>query len=360
MIKNLDYKKFARGFHDFSREKRLPLRAMLELTYRCNFNCIHCYLSGDPKKSLAEAELKTKEVYEILSQLKDLGCFYLGLTGGEIFLRRDILDIIWYARRKGFQVILLTNGSLINKGIANELRKLRVNKVDITVHAMDENIFDQITRIPGSAEKVFRGIDLLYKSNVPLVFKSCQMQANREEILRVNEYAKELNVPYRCSGGLLPRQDGSKIPLRFSISPEEEYLLNRLCYPEAFAEKAGKRRFIHERNPTRVSKRLFNCGAGYTELTINPYGEVKICTDIGFPRYNILEGNLATGWERIKTFIDSLKPPRDWACRSCELEKFCSWCPAKAYLEDGNYFSCTPDDRKRAEFAKKLYEKGKC
>lgn len=355
-----EYKVFSRRIRKLALKKRFPINAMFELTYRCNFKCIHCYNTDEQRKIKPEDELTTKQVFNILEQLRDLGCFYLGFTGGEIFMRQDILDIICYARRLGFEVTILTNASLIDEDAADKLKKFMLNKVDITIHAMNKEIFDRITQISGSHNRVFKAIDLLYKRNIPLAFKSCGMQENKKEILKINKFARSLNIGFRFVGELWPRQDGSRIPLLHAVSLPEAYNLYRKCHPEMFRkydEEKVLRRF--KKVGRGNAKRVFNCGVGQLDLTINPFGELKTCLEIDYPKYQILKGSLAAGWQQIKNFVDSLKPPENWPCRICNLLEYCSWCPAKGYIRDGNFFSCDSYNRRWAEFIKQIYKKDK-
>src|SRR3989338_2550985 len=141
-MENQSYNSFWQRTHKSAREKHFPLRMMFELTYRCNFKCGHCYV---PPSYRRKGELKTKEVFSILDELKEVGCFYLGFTGGEPFIRKDIIDILWYAKRKGFEVIIYTNGSLIDENLADELARLKPNKVDITIPALSVDAFERIS-----------------------------------------------------------------------------------------------------------------------------------------------------------------------------------------------------------------------
>ncbi len=93
MIKELDYKEFVRGLSSVSLEQRLPLRAAFELTYRCNFQCLHCYLPPERRSLKAGKELSGRQVFSILEQMRDIGVIFVGFTGGEVFLRKDIFDI---------------------------------------------------------------------------------------------------------------------------------------------------------------------------------------------------------------------------------------------------------------------------
>jgi MoaA/NifB/PqqE/SkfB family radical SAM enzyme len=71
-------------------ERKIPFNAQIELTYRCNLSCVHCYATN---RNLAD-ELSTAEVENVLQQLADLGCLFLSLTGGEIFCRNDAIQIM--------------------------------------------------------------------------------------------------------------------------------------------------------------------------------------------------------------------------------------------------------------------------
>jgi len=94
-------------------DRCVPLRAIVELTYRCNLRCVHCYTVG----RAGERELGTEEVRGILDQLAGEGCLYLTFTGGEILLREDFFALAAYARRKRFALRLFTNGSFLTTAL---------------------------------------------------------------------------------------------------------------------------------------------------------------------------------------------------------------------------------------------------
>ena len=71
-------------------QKQIPLVVHFDLTYRCPLRCIHCYLTGGKKR----LECSLDEVKNILDQLADAGSLYLTLSGGEIFLRDDLAEIV--------------------------------------------------------------------------------------------------------------------------------------------------------------------------------------------------------------------------------------------------------------------------
>ena len=322
------YHKFWQRIHKSAKEKGSLLRVMFELTYGCNFKCRHCYV---PESFRGKRELKTKEVFFILDQLADMGCFYLGFTGGEPFMRKDIIQILWQAKKKGLESIIYSNGSLIDERIAQELAQLKPNKVDITLPAMTEAAFEKITSARGSYKKVFKAIGLLYKNKVNLGFKTCVLKENQAEIEDIQDFAKSLGALHRLDTRLSPRLDGSKEPFRYRGS-----LKNKL-------QATGYRlQAIRKDN-------LFKCAVGVSQAAINPLGELKMCLMIGFPKYKILETSLKDAWQRLKGLVSSIRQDKNYKCARCNLAPFCKWCPGRAWLYNKTFTCCEPQSRIFAE-----------
>jgi len=82
--------------------------------------CEHCYTAG----RFSGPELTTEEALKMVAELAELGASHLAITGGEPFLRPDVLEIAREAHEHGLSVSFNTNGSLIDDRLARELRKL--------------------------------------------------------------------------------------------------------------------------------------------------------------------------------------------------------------------------------------------
>ena len=108
----------------------IPLTAHLDITWRCNERCVHCYLDHD-----GEGEMSTAEIKDVLTQLADSGTFFLSISGGEPLLRRDCFEILEYARKLGFNVKLKTNAVMIGATQAARLRQLGIEQVQISVYS---------------------------------------------------------------------------------------------------------------------------------------------------------------------------------------------------------------------------------
>ena len=92
--------------------QRVPMQVSIEVTRRCPLECLHCYNNlpmGDIEAK--RRELTKEEHFRMLDELVEMGCFWILYTGGEIFARKDFLDIYTYAKKKGFLITLFTNGT---------------------------------------------------------------------------------------------------------------------------------------------------------------------------------------------------------------------------------------------------------
>lgn len=334
---------------------------MFELTYRCNFRCPHCYVPLSYRK---RKELKTKEVFSILEQLKGLGCLYLGFTGGEPFIRKDILKILRYAGRCGFEIIIHTNGSLFDGKMAKTLAGLRLNKVDVTIPAMNEAAFGEITGVAGAYRKAFRAVELLNKYKVPLGFKTCVLRENQDQIKAIQDFATSLGASPRLDDLLWPRLNGSSAPYRFRGIFEEETVMRNASHVARNTSHLDKLDTCCAIPDTRS---LFKCGVGQTQAAITPQGELKPCLMIDYPRYKILNRvarnayhvsritshvrrySVKTAWESLKEFVATIKPDKNYKCLQCNLQPFCRWCPARAWLYKRSFTSCDPQSLRDAK-----------
>ncbi len=351
-MKSQSYYDFWQRIHRTAKNNGSPLRVMFELTYRCNFGCRHCYV---PQSYRKYNELKTKEVFSLLDQLKEIGCFYLGFTGGEPFIREDIIEILWYAKRCGFELIIYTNGLLIDEEIVEQLERLRPNKVDITIPAMSKGAFERISGVSGSRDKVFRAIDLLYKKGVNLGFKSCLLKENESEIKEIQNFAASLGALHRLDNMLLPRLDGSKEPYDYRGRLKNTLKATRKNNLEQ-CDFESENLIPNASDQTRITENLFKCGVGRSQVAITPLGELKMCVMIDYPKYKVLKSSLKDAWKKLKELVENIRPDENYQCDKCELEPYCKWCPASGWLENRNFTSCDPESRCQAEIIKKSYE----
>lgn len=164
--------------------KPLLGRLDIELTERCNNNCIHCCINLPADDSEArKKELTTNEIKNILKEAVSLDCMSVRFTGGEPLLREDFQELYVFARKQGLKVLLFTNATLITPHVADLfLRIPPLEKIEITVYGMKKDSYEVVTRTPGSFEAAWRGINLLIEKKIPFVVKGALLPYNKYEI----------------------------------------------------------------------------------------------------------------------------------------------------------------------------------
>src|ERR1700733_5176098 len=148
----------------------IPLSVHLDITYRCNERCVHCYLDHDD-----HGELTTEEIFHVLTQLSDAGVFFLVLSGGEVLMRRDFFQIVERARLLLFNVKVKTNGVMIREKEAARLRQLGVEQVQISVYSHRPEVHDAITKLPGSLKRTIQAIRFLKAQGLKIVLANVLM-----------------------------------------------------------------------------------------------------------------------------------------------------------------------------------------
>src|SRR3984885_13714730 len=121
----------------------IPLSVQVDLTYRCNERCVHCYLDHED-----HGEMTTAEITDLFDQLAEAGVLFLALSGGEILMRKDFFEILEHARALRFCVKLKTNAVMIREREAERIRALGVHAVQISIYSHRAEVHDAITKIP--------------------------------------------------------------------------------------------------------------------------------------------------------------------------------------------------------------------
>lgn len=336
-METLDYSSWSLAVKRRVGQKRVPLGGALELTRRCNHRCRQCYNNlpaADPKARAAE--LGTAEVLRILDEMAAGGCVWLLLTGGEIFLRPDVLEIYDHARRKGLLVTLFTNGSLLTPEIADHLSRQRPFSIEITLYGATPKTYEGVTGVPGSFARCLRGIAHLWGRGLPLKLKSTVSSLNWHEIPQMKRLAQELGLAFRFDGMLNPRCDGRSGALDVRLSPAEVVSLD-LAEPERVsALRDFAARMADGRPPASPLAELYRCGGGANSFGVDPYGRMRPCLLSAEEGFDLRRGSFREGWGLFLASLRTRKADRITKCTGCSLQALCGMCPANAGLECGD------------------------
>ena len=332
------YGDFSLSIHTHYFGQRAPLEAAIEVTRRCPLECLHC-LNNLPMGDLParNRELSKEEHMRVLDELAELGTFWLLYSGGEIFARKDFLEIYTYAKKKGFLITLFTNGTLISDKIADYLVEWPPFAIEITLYGRTKETYEALTGIPGSYERCLRGIEMLRRRKLPLKLKTVATTVNKHEVFAMKRFAEDdLGLEFKFDGLVNPRLDCSQSPLGVRLSPEDVVALDMHSPKNQVEYRRLAERDLAAPPVLESSDNLYFCGGGMNSFAINPYGEMSICVLSQQDTYNIREGGVKQGWDQFLGQIRQKKRQRPTKCRSCRIQGLCAMCAAQGELENGD------------------------
>ncbi len=306
----------------------IPLGVQLDLTYRCNERCVHCYLDHDD-----HGEMTTAEILDLLEQLAEAGVFFLTLSGGEIFLRPDLFEIIAHARRLTFCVKLKTNAVMVRKAKAERIAELGVDAVQISVYSHRPAVHDAITKLPGSFRRTIEGARLLKSCGVNVSFANVLMKHNADDYAGVQALAAAEGVGYNVDATITPMMDGDRSILDLNI---DAVARGKLLRDAAVVGNVGEF-CAPPAGPLAEADALdtLPCSAGHTACYVSPYGDVYPCVQFPLPCGNVRQTRFQDIWKHSPQLAEvrSITMHDLSECRSCAHGGSCTRCPGLAYLE---------------------------
>src|SRR5215471_4714082 len=196
--------------------RNIPLSVQLDLTYRCNERCVHCYLDHDD-----HGEMTTSEIKHLLDELADAGVFVLSLSGGEIFLRKDFFEILEYARlQKQFCVKLKTNAIMVREREAARLREIGVESIQISIYSHRPEVHDAITLVPGSLKRSLDAARFLKSQGLRVIFANVLMVQNLQDYEGVRALADSMGIECTLDPTITPMMDGDRSVLKLGVKQD--------------------------------------------------------------------------------------------------------------------------------------------
>ncbi len=265
--------------------ENLLFSALVELTYRCNLDCVFCYndlgLRGTPM---------TLEAYQrFFEDLASLSCLHLTLSGGEPLVHPRFFEIAAAGRDLGFVLRVKSNGHSLRGRMLRRLKEeIDPFVVEVSLHGASAETHDRQTRVEGSFERLLanleemRGLGLRFKINSTLT------RWNESEIEKMFELAERFGAPLTFDPDVTPRDDGDLSPLGISATPSGRKRL--------FSYGRGDEvmRQGEAELPAVDSKK--HCGAGSSGIAVDPFGNVYPCVQWRRPVGNLHERSIRDLW----------------------------------------------------------------
>jgi radical SAM protein with 4Fe4S-binding SPASM domain len=326
-------------------ERRIPIEGTVETTFRCNLSCVHCYVN-QPAGDAAERarELPLERLKSLVDEVVEAGCLNILFTGGEVLVRADFPDLYLHAIRRGLLVTVFTNGTMLTDRIADLFDEYRPAAVEITLYGMTRETYDRVTQVPGSFDKCLAGIERLVSRGVPLKLKTMALSWNRHEVDSMREYAQGLGLPFIFDGLLNPRVDcGANRNGELQLSAEQLVALD-LADPERMADfRDFCARFVPAPGDVAApAEMVYQCGAGQTAFTIDPYGHLQMCQLSRKASFDVREAPFDDGWNGLFPRLRERRWQTQSICRTCNLISLCGSCPGAAEMETGSIEGIVP------------------
>ena len=260
-------------------------------------------------------------------QLRDNGVFEITLTGGEIFTRKDILDIVHLARKHYFKVVLFSNISLLTEEKIYKLKQYGVSEISCTVFSLNDYIHDYITQSPGSLEKTLKNAEIVKKYGIPLTMKTIVTNLNYLEWKSVYEYCQHNGYGFMLDHDIFIKKNHEENPMELRLTKSQ--LLMELSQLDKM------RGFQNEEHQAEE----FVCGGIQNSLFIDSELKVYPCNKFLYLLGDLHDKTLASIWNsRELKRVQSIKWKDLTECNGCKNSRFCIHCPGTAWLENGSEY----------------------
>ncbi|SDK82957.1 12,18-didecarboxysiroheme deacetylase [Maridesulfovibrio ferrireducens] len=190
----------------FSEDKK-PV-VVWNMTRRCNLKCVHCYAQAvDPE---GKDEISTSQAKTIIDDLAQFGAPVMLFSGGEPLVRKDLVELAHYTVGKGMRAVISTNGTLITKDKAKELKEVGLSYVGISLDGGEET-HDKFRGVKGSFKKALQGVENCKAEGLKVGLRFTLNKHNWKEVPTIFKLLKELEVPRACFYHLVYSGRGSEM-----------------------------------------------------------------------------------------------------------------------------------------------------
>jgi AdoMet-dependent heme synthase len=329
-------------------------------TFSCNYNCVHCTSAG---KSPVKDEISTKEAKTIVDQAYEFGATFFGITGGEALLRKDLFEVISYARKIGMSSSIITDGRLLNDKNFEEIVKNEA-KVSVSIDGAKET--NDLIRGKGAYLASVKTIERLSREKLLncLVYTLANVNnsvtnVNEQDFVDVLNLAEKYGARWVIYHGMIPYGNNEANLKACPSAQQYEWAWNKLydlrgvfkgkpeinVYYPSFA-RVAKQRGIPDWDNWFNHFFLGRCFFGKF-MSIAENGDAIPCSYNDSYRFgNIKDQSLKSIWENMQK-DDFFSKVRDKAnlkgkCGVCEYKEICGGCRTSALFFTGDILGSDP------------------
>ena len=235
---------------------------LFAITNACNCKCKMCSIWKQKEKKI----VRFKEAKKALKILHENNFGFLQITGGEPLMNPDALRIIKYAKKLGFVVFLVTNGTLIDKKVAHELARTKVDNIGISFHHYNEKVFEKISGHKNILHKVINAIENLKEKKISLEALFTLTKYNKDDIEETVKFINRLGISVNFSMPMIVRNTSYTLggsAVKFSREELKNILLKIIHLKEMGYHIVNNKIFLEETVNFLEKRNKFYCVGGY-------------------------------------------------------------------------------------------------
>nr|WP_300837515.1 radical SAM protein [uncultured Acetatifactor sp.] len=296
----------------------------IDVTSKCNANCPFCF-QGDHNHA-ARDEMSLQMITNLLDDLREMGTYYIGFSGGEPFARDDFPDILEAAKKRGFRVSLITNAMLLSEEKIDRLSELGIERVTVSFHSIHQNTYGKSFGI-NSSNQYFVALDNIHhmlKRNISLGLAITVTKDTIQDLEDTTKHFLDLG---------LREQD-----INYNLLLRGQREIEELMPKESDIVNNGK--YLSNKINSSNSDIALLCAAGTYSCSIDAFGNVYPCTFFNSIAGNLYNQSISEIWETSHLFkiIRSFREEMFQKCASCSNKGKCHLCIATNLNETNNIF----------------------
>jgi len=308
-----------------SHQRLYPVLSEIALTYRCQNRCFFCYASAPDRGDVA-GEMTTEQVCRVLDVIiDDAKVPTVSFTGGEPTLRKDLPELIRYAKSRGLRVNLITNGIVCaNEAFVERLADASLDSAQVSLEAGDAEIHDDVVGLPGAFERTVQGVRNLRAAGIHTHTNTTINSRNRGALPELIDFVAGLGSEY-LSMNMVIRTGGAVGVPDIGYSEIGELIIDF----KGRAEDRGMRFVWYSPVPYCLFNAPANglgsqsCAAADGLFSVAPDGGVLPCSSFEQSIGNLLTESFETIWGRRSALYWRNKEFLPPVCRGCEMADIC-------------------------------------
>lgn len=286
--------------------------AMLELTDRCNFKCLHCY------NDASYNQRNVSMIKETIAYLKELGVVYVILTGGEALIYPDFEEIYLHLKKNGFLVTIYTNGSHIIDYTAL-WEEYPPFCFSVSIYGINSDMYNSFTNTKRQFERVVCGLETAFQLGIPLELKAIVTKNNFDAVMSgaYDRFAERFGTRIKYGYALFETEAGNDSIHKLQLDSSQLYAIAQI--PENFHIRQKYMECLRH-NPC-----YRECKAGRKTLAVNSAGDFCVCirdTSNGYQEKGMTVGKIREYLRRRKDAIVEIN--RLQKCVTCNANEICS------------------------------------